>query len=126
MSRHICVVSRLMTVERLADEPCAFHHHIGWRELNELHNDGSLQPVDGIREHAKDAEGREPDYILEWLVPGRVLRYKRELSIRGLSSKYGGYLADALRKRKKWAAALLGDMRTGRKPITATPDPVSF
>ena len=119
MGKHICVVSRSVTKEKLAEEPCAFHHHIGWKELNEIHLDGSLQPVDGVREHAKDAEGREPDYILEWLIPGKVLRYKRELSIRGMSSKYGSYLAEELSKRRAWARVLLSDMRS----VRGTPPP---
>jgi hypothetical protein len=115
-SGHFCVVWKSVTLENLSEESCSFHHHVGWKELNEYHLDGSLQPVDGVREHAKDENGREPDYILEWLIPGRVLRYKKELPIRGMSSKYGTYLADALSKRKLWARVFLADMRRGNPP----------
>jgi hypothetical protein len=117
MGGHICVVARSTTVETLPFDPCCFHHHIGWRELNEHHNDGSLEPVTAVRELVKVEDGCEPDYVLEWLVPGRVLRYKREIPNRGLSSKYGTYLAEALRKRKKWAQALIADMRASRSAM---------
>jgi hypothetical protein len=112
--RHICVVAKAVTLETLAKHPCCFHHHINWRELNEYHVEGTLQPVDGVREHAKDDEGREPDYLLEWLVPGRVLRFKREIPHRGLSSKYGTYLAEELKRRRPWAKAMIADMQAGR------------
>lgn len=116
MGGHICVVSKSVTIEKLPKESCSFHHHIGWRELNEYHAEGSLQPVDGVREFAKDSEGREPDYLLEWLVPGRVLRYKRDIALKGMSAKYGPYLAEQLAKGRKWAKVLLQDMQTGRRP----------
>ena len=116
MGGHICVVAKCVTLETLPFEPCCFHHHIGWQELNEYYADGSLQPVDGARELSKDEEGREPDYILEWLQfatrEGKksVIRFKREIPNRGLSSKYGTYLAEALRKRRKWAQVLIEAM----------------
>lgn len=112
--RRICLVAKAITVEGFPKEPHCFHHHITWSELNQFHVEGSLQPVDGVREHAKDGEGREPDYLLEWLIPGRVLRFKREIPHRGLSSKYGNYLAEALREHRKWAQAMIADMNAHR------------
>jgi hypothetical protein len=117
---HICVVPRAATLENLKGKfPCSQHKHVGWKELRQLHDEGSLEPVQGARESTKDAEGREPDYLLEWLIPGRVLRFKREIPTRGLSSKYGAYLAEALRQRQGWAKVVIADMQTGRKPGTA-------
>lgn len=126
VGRHICIVAKAVTLETLPKESCSFHHHIGWRELNEYHTEGSLQPVDGVREFAKDGEGREPDYLLEWLIPGRVLRFKREIPHRGLSSKYGNYLAAALRQHRKWAQAMIADMNAHRGGQMAKEQPIGI
>lgn len=110
----ICIVGKHVTLETLNKESCSFHYHIRWPQLNALHADGSLKPVDGVLEHAKDDEGRLPDYTLEWLIVGSVLRYLREIPNRGLSSKYGWYLAQQLRKGSVVARANIADIQRHR------------
>lgn len=81
-----------------------------YKEIRLLHAAGEIAPPEGVREHAKDWEGREPDYIFEWILPG-VLRYKRDIPHRGLSSKYGWYLAQQLRKGSQIARANMEDIQ---------------
>lgn len=107
------IVARSVTAETFSLSDCPNHHHINYRELKELHASGDVAPPEGIREHAKDWEGREPDYLLEWVMPG-VLRYKRDIPHRGLSSKYGWYLAQELRKNSPVARVNIADIQRHR------------
>lgn len=118
--RRICVVSRSVTRENFSEESCPFHSHIGWQELNTFHAEGSLQPVDGVRESAKDEDGREPDYVFEWLITGKVIRYKREIPYRGSSTKDGWYLAQELKKHKGWAVVAVAHTHPSRTKASKT------
>lgn len=111
-SRHrFCIVSHQVTESQYNADSCKAgkHSHVGWSEVNEMHNEGSIQPI-GVDPAIAKAEG-EPDYVFEWLIPGRVLRFKRHIPIRGLSSKFGAYLAAAFKRRKPWAVVMVSQMR---------------
>jgi hypothetical protein len=98
MSGHICVVNKSTTIEGYRREPCSSHHHIGWKALNKFYGDGSLCRAGGDRRRATTVNDAEPAYPLEWLIPDKVLRYTLDIPVRGLSSKYGWYLAQELRR----------------------------
>lgn len=99
------------------------HLHIRWGEINDLWQEGSLEPMPdgkpgfagGKLERKRIGEGIEPDYLFDWLVPGKVIRYKRNPPTRGLSAKYGHYLAAKLNKGEPWAQVMLADMKGQRE-----------
>lgn len=115
------MVTRNVTLESYQKYGCLSqdHLHIPWGELNDLWQEGSLEPVPdgkpgfagGRLDRSRIGEGIEPDYLFEWLVPGKVIRYKRNPATRGLSAKYGHYLAAKLNKGEPWAQVMLADMR---------------
>jgi hypothetical protein len=73
------------------------HGHIGWKEVNRLWSEGFLQPLSG--------DGSP--YLFEWLIPGRVIRFKRRMIIRDLSSRFGEVIERAVRNRETWAMCWL-------------------
>jgi len=72
---------------------------------------------DGSHIHITYAERREmlAAGLVEALLP-RVLRLKRTVPIRGLSTKTGEYLALQLYRRRPWARAMLADMLRSTAP----------
>jgi hypothetical protein len=56
-----------------------------------------------------------PDYVFEWLIPERVLRFKRRIPSHGQSTELGEYLAAEYRKRKQWALAMVSQIREERE-----------
>jgi hypothetical protein len=47
--------------------------------------------------------------VVDWLLFPRVLRLKRTVPLRGLSSKVGAYLAIQVQKGRVWARVMLAD-----------------
>lgn len=123
-SERFCVVTREITENHYLKYGCRSqdHIHIGWGELNDLWQEGSLEPADkkpgfvgGQLERKRIGEGVEPDYFFEWLIPGKVIRYKRNPATRGLSAKYGHYLASKLNKGELWAQTMIANIRCQRE-----------
>lgn len=114
--QRFCVVDRDISEEyyrtHLSHE---WHTHINWRELNELHVEGSLQPIGEQSVSRAEMEREElclvPDYVFEWLIAGRVIRSKRHIATRGMTSKFGAYLAGEYAAKKPWARAMVAQMR---------------
>ena len=52
-----------------------------------------------------------PDYMLRWLVPGRVLQFKRHVHSRGISAKFGELIESALRRGERWAKIWVSTVR---------------
>lgn len=106
------VVGRHVTAESFLKDPqCERHTHIGWEELNILFSENSLQPINGLGEtDISDERENSPDYIFEWLTGG-VIRFKRHIPTRGMSSKFGEYLAGRLNAKEPWARAMVAQMR---------------
>src|SRR5580704_1903396 len=102
--RRFCVVGRHVTAESFLKDPDHERHtHIGWEEINILFAENSLQPINGLGKlDISDERESEPDYMFEWLTGG-VIRYKRHVPTRGLSSKYGQVIANALANKEPWA-----------------------
>ena len=119
------MVTRNVTPESYQKYGCGSqdHLHIAWGELNDLWQEGSLEPMPdgkpgfagGELPRKRIGEGIEPDYLFEWLVPGKVIRYKRNPATRGLSAKYGHYLAAKLNSGEPWAQVMLAEMRGERE-----------
>ena len=117
--KRFCVVAR--SVDEASwrkDRDCERHTHVSWSELNVLHAENSLQPIGELGQaNPDDDRPVEPDYIFEWLIPGHVIRYKRHIPTRGLSSKYGEVIANALGRREAWArlwvSQVRGELETG-------------
>lgn len=74
-----------------------------------MHESGEIEPI-GVDPKIKKADS-EPDYIFKWLIVGRVLQFVRYVPARGLSSKFGAYVAEALEKKKPWAKAFVAQIR---------------
>lgn len=114
--QRFCVVDRDISEQYYRDNPSHdWHSHINWRELNELHVEGSLQPIGEQRPTRAEIEGQEldavPDYVFEWLIAGRVIRAKRHIATRGMAAKYGEFLAAEYAAKKPWARAMVAQMR---------------
>lgn len=127
MRQRFCVVTRDVDEAKYHTKPCsAGHHiHIGWGEVNDLWQEGSLEPVNnrpgfagGQIQRGRIGEGIEPDYLFEWLIPGKVIRFKRNPATRGLSAKYGTYLASKLEKGALWAQTMIANIRCQREMPT--------
>lgn len=124
MRQRFCVVTRDVDETKYHSKPCsAGHHiHIGWGEVNDLWQEGSLEPADnkpgfdgGKLQRSRIGEGVEPDYLFQWLIPGKVIRYKRNPATRGMSAKYGHYLASKLAKGALWAETMIANIRGQRE-----------
>lgn len=114
--QRFCVVDRDISEEYFRNHPShEWHTHINWRELNELHVEGSLQPIGEQVVSRAEMEREElclvPDYVFEWLIVGRVIRSKRHIATRGMTSKFGTYLAAEYAAKKPWAKAMVAQMR---------------
>lgn len=77
--------------------------------------DGKPGFVGGQLERKRIGEGVEPDHFFEWLVPGKVIRYKRIVPVRGRSAKFGHYLASKLLKGELWAETMVANIRGQRE-----------
>lgn len=108
-----CIVNRSIDEESYRKNPCHDRHvHISWKELNELHSKGFLEPIGELRQVSDCAERESvPDYVFEWLIIGSVLKFKRHTPTRGLSAKYGPFLAQAIRDKEDWAKTMVAQMR---------------
>lgn len=84
--------------------------------------DGKPGFIGGQLDRKRIGEGFEPDYLFEWLVPGKVIRYKRNPATRGLSAKYGHYLASKLNKGELWAQTMLANIRCQRETASQEED----
>ncbi len=123
--QRFCVVTRDVDEETYRKYPCSSgrHVHIGWAEINMMWDRNELEPVGqdrpgfdgGAIEKRRAGDGEEPDYLFEWLIVGKVIRFKRNPAVRGLSAKYGEYLARMLAKKEPWAQTLIGNMRGQRE-----------
>lgn len=107
-----CIVSRNVTADSFLKDPDHDRHpHIGWQEINTLFAENALQPISGLEiKDISDERESTPDYIFEWLT-GSVIRYKRHIPTRGMSSKFGEYLARAVKAKEPWAEAMMAQMR---------------
>jgi hypothetical protein len=118
-----CVVSRDFTESKYHETSCSSgtHSHFSWSEINELWCDGLLAPDDkgkpgfvGGRLEDRPTGEEAPDYLFEWLIVGKVIRFKRNPAVRGLSSRYGEYLAWQSTAKAPWAQVLIANMRQPR------------
>lgn len=110
-SRHrFCVVNADVDAKSCRTDGCRSgkHRHIRWNELSELlATEDQIRPLD-----AAEPKQPEPDYVFEWLIPWRVLRWrKRAIPTRGRSSKFGVYLSDEASKRRPWAGVMISEIR---------------
>jgi hypothetical protein len=112
-----CVVGRNVTEDSFRKDPqCERHPHISWQELNKMHTDGGLQPIGELRSiEICDERDARPDYLFEWLIAGKAIRFKRHIPLRGMSSKFGAYLAESLKAKAPWAQAMVAQMRGERE-----------
>jgi len=109
-----CFVGLWCDEAAFSSQDHASHSHLTWREINELWTEGFLEPM---RPHGFVAPKDEPDYILRWLIPGRVIQCMRTIPIRGLSCKLGGEHAEAVRNKENWAVAMLRQIQMRREPV---------
>lgn len=115
-----CVVDRSWTEETAKLHTCSdgSHRHLGWKEINELWTLGFLEPM---RAPGAPRPIDEPDYVFEWLIPGRIIQFKRMAAIRGLSCKVGATHAMAVeaaidgKDKGNWALAMLASIRMRRE-----------
>jgi hypothetical protein len=98
--------------------------------LNDLWRENSLEPVNNkpgfaggeLTERKPIGDGFDPDYLFEWLIPGKVIRYKRSVPVRGRSAKFGHYLASKLLKGELWAQTMVANIRGQRETVTEEVD----
>jgi hypothetical protein len=128
-SKKFCIVNRNVDESEYRDKhSCRArdHRHMSWKQLKEARLEGYVEPADGDPKPPKrfDSNGRElkPNYLLEWLIPGSVLRYRRDVPLRGLSSKVGEYHANAVVDRKPWASVMLRDVQMRREMEGSVPN----
>ena len=90
MARKLCLVPNWWTPEDIPGRRCGdrSHMHVSFREKKEL------------------LEAN----LAEWLLFPRVLRFKRQLSLRGLSCRVGGELACAHYERQLWANLMIREI----------------
>jgi len=88
--RTVCLVPGHWTPREVAAHRCTdgSHVHISYAERAELLAAG----------------------VAEWVVFPRVVRMKRTVPLRGLSTKAGEYLAAQVRAGRAWARTMLADM----------------
>lgn len=113
--RTFCVVNRDVTESDYNEHSCraGMHAHLTWAEVDDLRNDGLIQPVNVGLKVAAAQQGTSPrsHYVFEWLIPERVLRFKRRIPTCGQSNKLGWFLARAHRERRDWALAMVSQIR---------------
>jgi hypothetical protein len=107
--KSFCLVGPRVTEESILSCQSGTHAHISWKELNLMHDEGEIEPI-GVDPSLKKTE-LEPDYVMKWLIIGRVLQFVRHVPARGLSSKFGAYVAAALEKKKPWAKVFVAEIR---------------
>lgn len=114
--QRFCIVGKYISRESFEKDPDHDRHaHIGWKELRDLHDQNFLQPIAatlGTKDISFGREENSPDFIFEWLT-GSAIRFKRHVPTRGLSSKFGAYLAAALKRKEAWAEVLVEIIREG-------------
>lgn len=107
--QRFCIVGPTVTEATILSCQSGTHAHLNWAELNLMHDEGEIEPL-GVDPNIKKTE-LEPDYVFKWLIAGRVLQFVRHVPARGLSSKFGAYVAEALEKKKPWAKAFVAQIR---------------
>jgi hypothetical protein len=115
--RRFCVVGPWCDEKLFSSPDCSAHAHLTWREINELWTEGFLEP---LRPANAPRPKDEPDYLLRWLIPGRVVQYMRKIPIRGLSCKIGPEHVQALKEKESWAVAMLRQIQMRREPLIIT------
>lgn len=107
--KSFCVVGSKVSEASILSCKSGTHFHVNWREVNLMHDEGEIEPL-GVNPEIEKTEN-EPDYVFRWLIPGRVLQFKRHVPSRGISAKYGWLIAMALEKEEQWAKAWVATVR---------------
>ena len=116
MADRICIVNHNVDESEYRERhscKTGRHRHISLGKMEEAVHRGFIEPP--AQGSAGDTEPK-PDYLLEWLVPGGVLRYRRDVPLRGLTSKVGEYHANGIVTKEDWALAMLRQMQMRREP----------
>jgi hypothetical protein len=99
-NRRFCLVAANATEETASRCNLGTHCHLTWKEVNLMHASGEIEP---IRTDPQAVAEDEMEYVLRWLIPGRVLQFQRHVRSRDISAKYGEVIASALGRGERWA-----------------------
>lgn len=117
MQNRICIVNRNVDEAEFREKHSCRngrHRHISRAQMEEANRQGFIEPHE---EESKTKDALTPRFLLEWLIPDQVLRYKCEVPLRGLSAKVGEYHAGAVMNRDVWALARLAEVQMRREPL---------
>lgn len=107
--QRFCAVGPRVTAETILSCSSGTHAHFSWSEINLMRTEGEIEPLGLTPEELKETHG-EADFVFRWLTP-RILQWIRHVPTRGLSSKYGVVIEEALRLKKKWARVWVDEVK---------------